>query len=101
MKTIAILTLSLLSLAALAEPFAGGDAKQGKALFDKHNCNSCHVAMINGGPEAIFTRADRKVKSPADLAAQIKRCGSVGAKLTAQEELHISAYLNQAFYKFK
>lgn len=101
MKKIMLLTLSLLSLNAWADPFAGGDAKQGKALFDKHNCNSCHVAMLNGGPETIFVRPDRKVKAPADLSAQIKRCGSVGAKLTPQEELHVSAYLNQAFYKFK
>ncbi len=101
MKKISFLLFCCLSSVALAAPFEGGDAKQGKALFDKNNCNSCHVAMINGGPDAIFTRKDRKVTNPEQLVAQMKRCGSVGIKLTAQEEKHIGAYLNNAFYKFK
>ncbi len=101
MKKISLLMLLCLSSGAIAAPFAAGDAKQGKALFDKNNCNSCHVAMIAGDANAIFTRTDRKVKTPDQLVEQMKRCGSAGIKLTPPEEQHIGAYLNQAFYKFK
>jgi hypothetical protein len=32
----------------------------------------------------------------------MKRCsGVVGANISAQEEEHLAAYLNQKFYKFK
>ena len=101
MKKISLLLLCCLSSLAFAAPFEGGDAKQGKKTFDEKKCNSCHEAMINGGPDAIFTRKDRKVTNPEQLVAQMKRCSSVGITLTAQEEKNIGAYLNNAFYKFK
>lgn len=99
-----LLTLSLLMLAATAQaaPFANGDAASGKKLFDKFNCNSCHIDMVGGDGNAIFTRPNRKVIQPAQLSAQMKRCSSVvGANLSAQEEENLSAYLNQTYYKFK
>ena len=55
--------------------------------------------MMGGDGNAIFTRPNRKVHSPALLIEQIRVCsGNVGANLTAQEEQNLGAYLNQ-FYK--
>jgi cytochrome c2 len=101
-KVIATLALCTLTTTVMAVPFAKGDAAAGKKLFDKYTCNSCHIDMVGGDGSAIYTRPNRKVTRPADLSAQMKRCsGVVGANITAQEEEHLAAYLNQKYYKFK
>lgn len=101
MRKLFVLIL-LLCGTAQAAPFADGDANAGKKLFDKYQCNNCHMAKMGGDGNAIFTRPDHKVTSPSKMIAQIKMCsGNVGANLTAQEEQHLAAYLNQQFYKFK
>jgi cytochrome c2 len=99
-----LVTMTLLTLATTAQaaPFANGDPASGKKLFDKYQCNSCHIDMVGGDGNAVFTRPNRKVSKPEQLSAQMKRCsGVVGANISAQEEEHLAAYLNQKFYKFK
>ncbi len=99
-----IFTLILLSVTATAQatPFGKGDATAGKKLFDQNNCNSCHIAKLGGDGNTMFTRADRKVKTPAALATQITRCSSnLGLMLFEEDEAHLGAYLNKNFYKFK
>ena len=101
-KFLATLALLSLSVSGVAAPFANGDPASGKKLFDQYKCNSCHIDMLGGDGSAIFTRPNRKVTKPADLSAQMKRCsGAVGANISAQEEEHLAAYLNQKYYKFK
>ena len=101
-KLLATLTLLTLAASAQAAPFANGDPTSGKKLFDKYQCNSCHIDMVGGDGNAVFTRPNRKVSKPEQLSAQTKRCaGVVGANISAQEEEHLAAYLNQKFYKFK
>ena len=98
-----IVTLILLGAAstALANPFPGGNAQTGKAIFDKYKCNSCHSAMLGGDGSAIFTRANRKVHDAGGLIEQIKiYSGNVGASLSAQDEQHLGAYLNR-YYNLK
>lgn len=93
--------LSGLALPALAAPFAGGDAKAGKALHDKQ-CTSCHVAKFGGDGSKIYTRADRRMKSAQQLAQQITTCNAnLGNKLFPEDENNIGAHLNRQFYKFK
>jgi hypothetical protein len=49
----------------------------------------------------MYTRADRKVTSPAKLDAQIAACNSqLATGYFPEEEAHIAAYLNLRFYKF-
>jgi cytochrome c551/c552 len=99
MKLITALLLLLGTTGLQAAPFPDGQASAGKALFDKYQCNSCHKDMLGGDGNAMFTRANRKVHTPAQLIAQIKQCsGNVGANLSAQEEQHLGAYLNR-YYK--
>lgn len=101
MKQISMLVLLLLASSAFANPFAAGNAKEGEALFNKHNCNSCHAAMLGGDGNAMFTRANRKVTTPAQLVSQITQCsGNVGAQLSDLEKQHLAAYLNK-YYKLK
>ena len=101
MKLIATLILLGAASTALANPFPGGNAQTGKAIFDKYKCNSCHSAMLGGDGSAIFTRANRKVHDAGGLIEQIKICsGNVGASLSAQDEQHLGAYLNR-YYNLK
>ena len=94
------LSFSLLSCLALmvplahATPFEKGDPKAGKALHDK-SCVACHDSKM-------YTRVDHKVKTAAQLAGRVSGCNAnTGAGWFPEEELHVSAYLNQQFYKFK
>ena len=98
-----IVTLILLLCGTVqAAPFAEGDAKAGKKLFDQYQCNRCHIGKMGGDGSAIFTRAERSVTRAEKLIPQIKVCsGMVGASLTPQQEQHLAAYLNQQYYKFK
>ena len=99
-KILAVILLC--SSAAQAAPFVDGNAQTGKKLFDKYQCNSCHIAKMGGDGSGIFTRPEHKVTSPQKMIAQIKMCsGNVGANLSAQEEQHLAAYLNQTYYKFR
>ena len=99
-----ITTLILLAFTtpALAVPFEKGNADAGKKSFDQHKCNSCHSSMLGGDGSAMFTRADRKIKTAASLATQINRCSNnLGLMLFDDDEEHIGAYLNKNYYKFK
>jgi hypothetical protein len=81
-------------------PFANGDAQQGHALVDK-DCNACHVRLF-GDPDRIYTREDRRVRTPAQLQAQIAFCNTqLATGLFPEEEAHVAAWLNQRYYRFK
>lgn len=99
MKSIGFLLL-LLTGAALAAPFATGNAEAGKKLFEQNQCNRCHIQMVGGDGSEIFTRPDHKVRNAAQLVKQINFCsGNIGVRLSAQDEQNLGAYLNQRYYK--
>ena len=92
----------LLAGAASAEPFPKADPNAGRKLFDEAKCAACHAQRFGGDGSGIFTRADRKIKSPESLAAQITRCSvNLGLTLFPEDEENIGAYLNKNYYKFK
>jgi cytochrome c2 len=94
--------LAFLSLSAHATPFSGGDADRGNKLFKKYECSSCHEARVGGDGSAIFTRANRTVRSADDLIVQMERCsGAIGKQLSMQEKQDLAAWLNQRYYHFK
>jgi hypothetical protein len=87
---------------ALADPFAAGNPENGKMLFAKYECSSCHKGKVGGDGSTIFTRSDRIVRNVDELIPRIKFCsGAVGANLKPQEELDLAAHLNQTYYHFK
>lgn len=85
---------------ALAAPFQNADAAAGKALVDKH-CINCHASSFGGDGSEIYTRDNRKVKTSKGLVAQVRNCNTMlGLKWFEDEELNVSKYLNQTYYKF-
>lgn len=96
-----LLSMLLVNSLAFAEPFAKGDAKIGKTLHDK-SCTSCHVSMTGGDGSAIYSRLERKVKTPQQLQSRIRACNTnAGANWFPEEENHVAAYLNLQYYHFK
>lgn len=98
MKLTVALILLFATTAASANPFPTGDAKTGKKLFERHNCNSCHEKIVIGDGNAIFTRKNRKVRTATELLDQLDACaGNIGVTLTAMEKQHLGAYLNRYY----
>lgn len=99
MRTLFIATLLLATAPVWATPFASGNATQGKATHAQ-KCAACHTAKAGGN--ALYTRANRKVKSADHLGQQIAACNSMLAlDLFPEDEANLGAYLNGQFYKFK
>lgn len=101
MKHFILISLLSLALPAAAAPFAKGDAGAGKKLHGEQ-CAACHVGRFGGDGSKIYTRAERKVKSAAQLAQRITTCNAnLGNNLFPEDEANLGAFLNQTYYKFK
>ena len=88
-------------IAQTTKPLATGDAATGAAMHEK-DCVACHVRRVGGDGTKMYTRAERKVTTPAKLRAQIALCNSeLGTGYFPEEEDHVAAYLNLQYYKFK
>lgn len=95
------LATTVLATSVQAAPFGLGDPKAGKALHDKA-CISCHVNLVGGDGSGIYTRTDRKTRTAQQLAARISGCNAnTGAGWFPEDEVHVGAYLNRQYYKFK
>jgi hypothetical protein len=93
----------LLAAAALAQQpkaLGNGDAAIGKPLVEK-DCVACHERKF-GDSARVYTRADRKVHTPAQLLAQVQLCNvELKAGYFPDDEEHVAAYLNARYYGFK
>jgi hypothetical protein len=82
--------------------FAAGEPAEGKKLVAEHHCETCHHNKTLGDAKAIYLRKDRKVTSLQKLQTQVARCNAeLNLKLFPEDEEHITAYLNDTYYKFK
>lgn len=71
-----------------------GDAAKGKTVHDKQ-CVACHDT-------SVYTRADRRVKSPEGLIGQVNGCvRQIGLKLDRDQVNDLVKHLDESFYKFK
>ena len=101
MRYLLLISALCLTASAHAAPFEKGDANKGKILADKQ-CVACHISMYKGDGSSVYTRADRKVKTAAQLAARVAGCNAnTGAGWFPEDEVDVSAYLNKRYYQFK
>jgi len=95
----------LITVLALLLPFlvvAAGNPAEGGKLVEEKKCEGCHHNKTLGDAKAIYLRKDRKVTSMEKLKAQVAMCNSeLGLGLFPEEEEHVTAYLNETYYKFK
>ena len=100
----AILAAAIPVQAAVAmapAPFAHGNAELGKPLNDK-TCVGCHARRFGGDANQIYFRSERRVRSAAQLLAQVSYCNAeLGTGYFPDEEEHIAAYLNKQCYRFE
>ena len=90
------LLVALLPAAGLA-----ADPAEGKKLVAEKKCETCHHNKTMGDAKAIYLRKDRKVTTLAKLKAQVAACNSeLNLGLFPEDEEHIAAFLDQAYYKF-
>ena len=90
-----------LSAQAQPAPFSAGNTVTGRSMVDR-DCVGCHAQRFSGDPDQMYKRADRRIKTPAQLLAQVQGCNvNLGKGYFPEEEEHIAAYLNLEFYKFK
>jgi CxxC motif-containing protein (DUF1111 family) len=93
--------LLLATAAAHADPFAKGNAENGKKLMVKYDCSSCHKGKMGGDGSAIYTRTNRIVTGADLLIDRMEQCsGAIGKNLVTQEKLDLAAYLNKTYYHF-
>jgi len=78
-----------------------GDAGNGGTLLEAR-CTACHVQMFGDDGSSIYTRADRKVKTIEGLMQRVEQCnaGTQNGELSADQVSDITAYLNEAMYRF-
>jgi cytochrome c len=99
--------LTLISTVAfgvlLAAPVsAAPDLANGKTI-DQQKCYACHAKKSGfGNGDMIYTRSDGKVTSFAALKKMVSLCNTeLRLDLFPEDEVDVTAYLNQQFYKFK
>jgi hypothetical protein len=92
---------ALLLAALFPLPAAAGDVAKGKALVAEKKCEVCHNNKTMGDAKAVYLRKDRKVTSLEKLKAQVALCNSeLNLQMFPDEEEHVVAWLNDAYYKF-
>jgi cytochrome c peroxidase len=88
-------------LAVALAPAALAAAEEGRKLVAEKGCDNCHASKTLGDAKAIYLRKDRKVTSLAKLKSQVALCNSeLNLQLFPDEEEHIVAYLDEAYYHF-
>jgi hypothetical protein len=93
-KTTLLLISLTLGAGSAQAALLPGDAAKGKALHDKQ-CVACHDS-------SMYTRANRRVKSPEGLIGQVNGCvRQIGLKLDRDQVNDLVKHLDESFYKFK
>ena len=98
-----MLRFALLAALVLAPAFAGAaDPAEGRKLVEEHHCETCHHNKTLGDAKAIYLRKDRRVNSWEQLKSKVALCNSeLNLQLFPDEEEHVAAFLDQAYYKFR
>lgn len=94
----AVLALVATALPVLAT--AAPSADEGRKLVQSTKCETCHQEKVYGPVGTVYLRKDRKVTSWPKLKAQVALCNSeLNLGLFPEDEEHIAAFLNGAYYK--
>jgi cytochrome c len=95
------IAMTLLGLLLALPAQAAADPAPGKPLHDKQ-CVACHVKLMGGDGSRMYTRKPRLVNTRAALEQRVATCSAqINAGWFPEDEAHVAAWLNQAYYKFK
>ena len=94
-KAIIIISGFLVAGTVFADGEVVGDPVKGKKTFEASQCMQCHQT------NELFTRKDRKITTLTGLDAQVRKCDAqLSTNLFDDEIKDVTAYLNDAYYKF-
>ncbi len=101
-RVVGLCSTLLISQQAVALATLLGEAENGGKLLDAR-CSACHVNMFGGDGSAIYTREEHSVKTVEGLMARVEACNvnTQNGELSADQMDDLTAYLNEAFYKFE
>jgi hypothetical protein len=102
MKSLLLLCFLLFTSNLFANDlFKNADMAAGKKLLTAH-CIECHASSYGGDGSNIYTRELRKVRTPSGLVMQVRNCNTMlNLKWFEEDEINVSAYLNQQYYHFE
>ncbi len=93
--------LTTAGLIFIATAATAADAPSGKTLHDG-NCTQCHINIVGGDGNDLYTRKDRRVTTLPGLKKQVQRCKSnAGLAWNAQQVDAVTAHLNDTYYHLK
>lgn len=73
---------------------------QGQQLHDA-SCLQCHMSLTGGKPDALYTRADRKITSLSGLAQRVGYCmQAADVNWSIADKRAVIDFLNSQFYQF-
>ena len=74
---------------------------QEPAALHKDQCTACHTRMTGGDGTLLYTRNERLVTTPEQLAERVRYCAK-GANTGWDSSTvdHITQWLDQNYYKF-
>lgn len=91
--TMTVLSLGLLSIAAVQASDNAASVEDGKKLYAAH-CTTCHDTKIH-------TRPNRIIHTYGDLVNRVKFCDVQSKAGFSDAQIHdVAEYLNANFYKF-
>lgn len=71
------------------------------AALHKAHCVACHTQIMNGSPDDIYTRKNRKVNDYEGLFRQVNLCKTnLNLDWSQTKTDEVIDYLNQRYYKF-
>ncbi len=80
--------------------FSSAAMAQGQALHDAA-CLQCHASLGGGNAYQLYQRADRKVKSLAELEKRVAFCMTAAdVNWTKSQQQAVVQYLRNEFYGF-
>lgn len=98
LKKSLVLVFSVLPSLALLPGYAtASDA----AALHKEQCTACHTRMTGGDGTILYTRKERLVTTPEQLAERVDYCAK-GANTGWDSSTvdHITQWLDEHYYKF-
>jgi len=82
--------------------YAGADLRQGRALIEEHECNTCHAKKVGGDGSAIYKPGGSRVTSLGSLRGMVEACNmQLNLQLFPEDVTSIAAVLNRDHYHYR
>lgn len=93
------IVLLTLSLTVTVPTLAYDDTEQQQ--IHQQQCSDCHGRLMDGDPDRLYTRDDRKINTRQGLNSQVRACSvNLNLQWFDDEIENMAEYLNRHYYRF-